>query len=265
MTNSANYHYKVHGESHKPPLLMLHGFTGSCDDWDHVAAVLSSIRRCIAVDLPGHGQTRVQREEDYKMEKCAAEIVALLSDLGIGSCDLMGYSMGGRLAFFLAIHYPKKFDRVVIESASPGLAIEGERQDRLERDSELSDKLISMPIEEFIEQWYQMPLFATMDQTSEAFERMRARRLANSRDGLSLSLRMMGPGAQPSLWEELPRIRPKLLLVTGLLDEKYTRMASGIVKLCPAAQMVVIDGAGHNVHFEKPEEFVIKVNQFFHP
>ncbi|UCE23399.1 MAG: 2-succinyl-6-hydroxy-2,4-cyclohexadiene-1-carboxylate synthase [Candidatus Zixiibacteriota bacterium] len=265
MTKSANYHYVTHGDPDKRSLLMLHGFTGSCADWDYIAGALTSSRRCIAVDLPGHGKTAAAKPEDYQMEKCAADLVALLNDLGIGSCDLTGYSMGGRLAFFLAIHYPEKFDKVVIESASPGLAIEGERRDRVKQDHELSDALRNMPIEEFIDQWYRMPLFATMDQTSEAFESMRARRLTNSRDGLSLSLRMMGPGAQPSLWEKLPGIRPKLLLVTGSLDEKYTRMASGIVKLCPAARVVIIDGAGHNVHFEKPEEFVIAVNQFLNP
>lgn len=265
MTNPAGYHYATYGDNDKPSLLMLHGFMGSSADWGAIAVTLSSLRRCVAVDLPGHGKTVIKQQENYRMENCATDMIALLDSLGVKTCDVIGYSMGGRLAFYLAVNYPERFGRVVVESASPGLAIEGERQDRLEHDRQLSDQLMSMSIDEFVDHWYQMPLFATMDQTSEAFVRMKARRLENNRDGLSLSLRMMGPGAQPSLWKKLPGIRSKLLLVAGSLDEKYSRMASGIVKLCPAARAVVIGGAGHNVHFERPREFVDTVNQFLNP
>jgi 2-succinyl-6-hydroxy-2,4-cyclohexadiene-1-carboxylate synthase len=57
-------------------------------------------------------------------------------------------------------------------------------------------------------------------------------------------------------------IKCKTLLITGELDKKFTQINSELVKLLSSVQHVVVKNAGHNVHFEKPGEYVKAVNEF---
>ena len=78
------FHYQQHGVKGNPTLLLLHGFMGSSDDWDtrFINEVVDSGFQLLAVDLPGHGRTVVDKEESYTFENCASAIVELLDDDG---------------------------------------------------------------------------------------------------------------------------------------------------------------------------------------
>ncbi|UCG61596.1 MAG: 2-succinyl-6-hydroxy-2,4-cyclohexadiene-1-carboxylate synthase [Candidatus Zixiibacteriota bacterium] len=262
MKNQVEYFYDLTGNQESPMLVFLHGFMGCLADWETVTAGLSKKRRCMVVDLPGHGRTVVGQESDYTMESCAAEIVKILDRLSVPKAGVVGYSMGGRLALFLAVHYPDRFNKVVLESASPGLATEQERKDRIAQDKKLAGQIGCMAIEEFVEQWYRMPLFAALDKDSDEFRAMYYRRLENDPHNLGLSLRMMGTGAQPSLWERLGAIEADVLLIVGQHDIKFTGIARQIAERCRSARIVIVDGTGHNVHFENPDEYVKQVSLF---
>src|SRR5438552_13373233 len=81
------------------PLLLLHGFTGSVAAWAPLAARLTPHRRVVAVDLIGHGQSDAPADAArYRMEQCVADLLALLDTLEIAQTDVLGYSMGGRVA-----------------------------------------------------------------------------------------------------------------------------------------------------------------------
>ena len=83
----------------------------------------------LTLDLPGHGATQTPAEpERASMAETAADLDALLEQIvPQQQVDLMGYSMGGRLALFFALNYPDRVRRLVLESASPGLAEPEER------------------------------------------------------------------------------------------------------------------------------------------
>jgi 2-succinyl-6-hydroxy-2,4-cyclohexadiene-1-carboxylate synthase len=116
------FHYTVHGQRELPVVLFLHGFMGNSADFDTVMTCLANQFCCLAVDLPGHGNTIVEGEDTlYTMPQTANAIVSWLNHLNIPQCFLVGYSMGGRLALYLALHFPQRFPKVVLESASPGL------------------------------------------------------------------------------------------------------------------------------------------------
>jgi 2-succinyl-6-hydroxy-2,4-cyclohexadiene-1-carboxylate synthase len=228
---------------------------GDCHDFDRVISNLSGFC-CLAVDLPGHGQTIVQEDSHYQMPNVAQALINLLVELNIKQCILVGYSMGGRIALYLAIHFPQYFPGVILESASPGLSSQLERDRRIAKDSKLAEQLESSDFDfaNFLQQWYSNPLFASLGKHPN-YPRAIARRLCNDPNQLAKSLRSIGLGTQPTLWKSLPEIQIPLLLIVGELDPKFIRINQIMANCCPQASLYRINNTGHNVHFEAPLQF----------
>jgi len=239
------------------PLLLLHGFTGSADEWAPLLPALAARRDVIAVDLIGHGRSSAPADPDrYAMERCVADLLALLDQLGIGEAELLGYSMGGRVALQLAAAAPGRVRALLLESASPGIADPAERAARAASDDALADQIEARGLAWFADHWAAIPLFASQARLPEA-ERaaLRERRLRASTQGLANSLRGMGAGRQSPLWERLPGLGMPALLVSGALDAKYVAIGTAAAGLLPNARHTVVPGAGHTVHMEQPEAF----------
>ncbi|MBD3258189.1 2-succinyl-6-hydroxy-2,4-cyclohexadiene-1-carboxylate synthase [candidate division GN15 bacterium] len=248
--------HRFRGQPGKPVLLFLHGFIGRGDDWDSIAGNFEDDYAILTVDLPGHGGSYPLADSDpahFSMSGCGSLLTGLIDHYEINTCHVIGYSMGARLALYLATHHADRFRRFVIESGSPGLRTESEREERRRRDAELAKGLKATPMEEFLKQWYSQPLFSSLDQRSDTFREMLRRRLEINSDGLALSLEHMGTGAQPPLWDRLPQVDPKVLFIAGELDRKFYRLAAEMAHLCPNGELAIIAGAGHNVHVEQPE------------
>ncbi len=257
------FHFTQVGDKSGPAVVFLHGFLGRAQDWGDVISSFSNEFWCLAVDLPGHGKTVVNgSEETYQMENCATGLVNFLDSLDIGKCDIVAYSMGARLALYMAANFPQRFERVVLESASPGLRTEQERQDRRARDNRLGQRLETDPLEQFLKEWYDQPLFASLRKDKGRFSRLLAGRMDNNKAGLATSLRMMGTGIQPSLWDDLHKIKAHLCLIVGEKDDKFRRIAAEMAPKCPKASVCIVEGAGHSVHWEKTEEYVRIVKSF---
>ncbi len=255
------FHSLVQGDANLPPLLFLHGFLGSCRDFDRVIPFFVDRFRCLTIDLPGHGKTLVQGGKDcYSMPATAAGVVAWLTGLGVNRCHLVGYSMGGRLALYLAIHYPETFSHVVLESASPGLKTVEEQQTRSRHDWALADQL-EADFPAFLARWYEQPLFASLRQHSD-FRAIMQERSQNHPQKLAKSLRYMGSGQQPSLWENLPAIQQPLLLVVGEHDRKFCAINQEMAQRCPTAQLAVVPDCGQIPHLENPQLFATWLNPF---
>ena len=254
----------VHGDGHTDAVLLLHGFTGDRTAWDEVARALATTHRVVVPDLPGHGQTRVHDEAGrYSMSHACRLLERLAAVLAIERFTVVGYSMGGRLALHLALAAPTLVERLVLESASPGLARDEERQARRESDEELARFLESQPIEAFVDRWEAQPLFATQRALPRDVQsRIRDRRLACDRDGLAASLRGMGTGAQAWLGDRVARIGAPVMLIAGERDPRFVAIARDLSLSLHDARLCVIPGAGHDVHTEAPAEFLDVVRDF---
>jgi 2-succinyl-6-hydroxy-2,4-cyclohexadiene-1-carboxylate synthase len=234
-----------------PAVLLLHGFMGSRRDWTPVTAVLSRTHRCIAVDLPGHGETGAPRDESlWSADGCVAALAGILRSAGGGG--VVGYSLGGRLALQLAVEHPEAVDRAVIISASPGIVKECGRAQRRNSDEGLARRLEKQGLESFLEDWYRLPLFAALREHPR-FPEVLERRRRNNPHLLARSLRGMGAGAQRSLWGDLPALRTPLLFLAGERDQKFSDLAHDAVALCPKGEAVVLRGRGHALVEEDPE------------
>ncbi len=129
------FSYYLQGSKKLPPILFFHGFMGNKDVFADTISLLSDQFYCLAIDLPGHGNTIIKGgDECYQMDNTALALVEWLDKLTIDQCFLVGYSMGGRLALYLACFFPERFPKVVLESSSPGLKTRREREERREGD-----------------------------------------------------------------------------------------------------------------------------------
>jgi 2-succinyl-6-hydroxy-2,4-cyclohexadiene-1-carboxylate synthase len=248
-----DYHYQQRGQG--SPLVLLHGFTGRVENWAHLLPVLAQQYETVAIDLLGHGRTTAPANPDrYAMPRAAADLATLFQDLDLPTVKLWGYSMGGRLALYLAVHYPELVHSLVLESASPGLKTEAGRAARREKDTDLARRIEREGIAAFVDFWEQVPLFASQQSLPETVRRRhRALRLQNRPEGLANSLCGMGTGAQPSLWPRLPDMRLPVRLVAGELDMKFVQIGQEMAAQLPQATLHVVPGAGHTVHLERPE------------
>jgi 2-succinyl-6-hydroxy-2,4-cyclohexadiene-1-carboxylate synthase len=259
------YHYTIDNDRTLPIVLFLHGFLGSSEDFDSVVSLLPH-HCCLRIDLPGHGNTQVTGGEDaYAIAPTAAAIIDLLDHLNIPQAYLVGYSMGGRLALYLALHYCDRFPKVLLESASPGLKTEAERVARRDHDVQLAKRLES-DFPKFLADWYDQPLFQSLKH-HPGFENMMQKRLKNNPVKLAQSLRAMSTGMQPSLWEKLKYYQKPLLLVVGERDRKFItinqEMVLADIAIPSLRSMQIAPSAGHNIHLENPEFIASCIHHFF--
>ncbi|WP_017316061.1 2-succinyl-6-hydroxy-2,4-cyclohexadiene-1-carboxylate synthase [Mastigocladopsis repens] len=264
----ANYqfNYSFNGNPTKPLILFLHGFMGNSHEFDEAISLLSDDFYCLTIDLPGHGETKILGgDECYTMSKAAHALIDFLNNLKIAKCFLLGYSMGGRLALYLALHFPHRFSKIVLESASPGLLTEAERIERVKRDEQIARKLERSvdrnDFANFLANWYSQAIFGSIKNHPQ-FQRLIEVRLQNNPIELAKSLRLMGTGCQPSLWEKLKVNTNTLLLLVGEDDEKFIVINTKIAQMCELCQLKVISHSGHNIHFEKVKAFVENARLF---
>jgi 2-succinyl-6-hydroxy-2,4-cyclohexadiene-1-carboxylate synthase len=239
-------------------LVLLHGFTGSAASWRPFAWG----RRAVAVDLVGHG--RSPKPDDptfYRAESQVGQLLAVLDRLDLGQVDLVGYSMGGRLAMQLAVALPQRVRNLVLESASPGIVDPAERAARVASDEKLAQLAESSPIETFVDRWERAPLFASQERLPAGTRaRLRAQRLGNDPRGLAASLRGFGAGVPEPLWERPPAHRT--LLIVGALDEKYCALGRAMAEWMADARLEIVPNAGHTIHLEQPAAFERLVHDF---
>ena len=256
-----------YGEQQNPrqTLVLLHGFTGSTANWSALLPHLAAPgRRLIALDLLGHGQADAPADPArYSIERSQSDILATLSTLGVQPREaiLLGYSMGGRIALYTA--FSGFWRALILESASPGLATETEREQRQQSDNALAERIEREGVEAFIDDWEKLPLFASQNNlplTTRAT--LRAQRLNNRASGLANSLRGVGTGVQPALHERLPSLNLPALLLAGELDAKFCQIASQMARSMPQARLHIVPGAGHTIHLEQPALFAGFVNEF---
>ncbi len=246
------------------PLIALHGFTGSAADWRPLRPRLDAGLRVITIDLIGHGRSDAPAEvERYGLMRCVDDLVGVMDVLGIERAHWLGYSMGGRVALALALSHPQRISRLILESASPGLAEASARRERRAADAALARSIDADGIEAFVDRWMAQPLFASQARLSApARAAARAARIKQRPLGLANSLRGMGTGSQPSFWEQLPQLEPETLLISGGLDTKFCAIAAAIAARAARARVAVIADAGHAAHLEEPERFAGHVNAF---
>jgi 2-succinyl-6-hydroxy-2,4-cyclohexadiene-1-carboxylate synthase len=261
--------------------VLLHGFSGSAADWgDPVVGCLAAagiVAR--ALDLPGHGRHAGASEPSLFALDPVCDAIGVAASgkrdapgAGHGTqgaarktspSTLIGYSMGGRIALHYAVRHPEGVTRLVLESASPGIEGDFERSARREADAALADRIEALGVERFVDEWEQLPLFASRQTLPERDRALvRTRRLTNDAASLAAALRGLGTGSLPSLWDNLSDLYVPTLIVVGELDAKFVDVGERMAAALPLGQLAIVPGAGHAVHREDPAAWCAEVSTF---
>jgi pimeloyl-ACP methyl ester carboxylesterase len=111
------------------PFVLVHGFTGSRDDWADVLPALAELGPTVTLDQRGHGgSTNPGTPEAYSLEQLVLDLTRFLDAVGIESCDLLGHSMGGMVCLRLLLAHPERIASLVLMDTAAGPIASGVRK-----------------------------------------------------------------------------------------------------------------------------------------
>jgi len=257
------------GPADGEPIVWIHGLSGSWQNWLENLSVLADAGfRCIALDLPGFGQSPMPRES-ITISGYGVLVDELLEQLEISSACLVGNSMGGFIAAEVAIRFPKRAARLVLVSAA-GLSVEDMRHDHGMALLHRLDFLLTA-----YTGWW-----ASKSDLVARRERMRSVVFAivTAHPGklpaplVAESLRGSGKkGFMPAvealttypIRERLPEIGCPTLIVWGTKDHLVpVKDAHEFEKLIPDSRKVIYPDTGHLPMMERPTAFNALVQAF---
>jgi len=114
--NGVRIYFELHGTG--DPVLLLHGFSGSSQDWSSVATEWGEYFRLVVPDMRGHGRSGIL-STPFRHEDAASDVLALLDHLGIDACKGVGISGGGNVLLHVATRQPERVKAMVLVSATP--------------------------------------------------------------------------------------------------------------------------------------------------
>ncbi len=248
--------YKKYGEG--KPLVILHGLLGASGNWHTLARNrFSAVATVITVDLRNHGQSPHDARMDYAA--MSEDVRELLDDLGLPSANLLGHSMGGKVAMQLALSEPDRVDRLVVVDVAPkayesrhdhiiaalrSLDLDA-HESRSEIDDALSWDISSLAVRQFL-------LKNLRYSPDEGYSwLMNLRAIYQSYDDIAGPVTASGSFSGPALFVR-----------GGESDYVLASDEDEIRRLFPDARFVTVEGAGHWVHAEAPAEFAEIVTEF---
>lgn len=243
------------GAGDEAPIVLLHGFTGDASTMAMLAEPLAEERRVIVPNLIGHGGSTCPHPEAYAVDEIVGQLLEMLDELGVdGAVDLVGYSMGGRIALTLACRHPLRVRSLSLIGATAGLATEEERRERVAADEALAASIEADGLAAFVDRWMANPLFATQARLGdERLAEFRAQRMANNGSELARSLRAAGTGSMTPLHEAAAGCPVPTALIVGGDDAKFLAVAESLAPTMGDAEVRVVPGVGHAAHLEDPD------------
>jgi len=258
-TNGQTYAYRRFGNGSGLPLLCLQHFTGTLDNWDPaVTDPLAAGREVILLDNAGVG--RSTGDVPPTIAGMTAHAMAFLDELGIRTCDVIGYSLGGMVALQMVQDRPSIFRRMILVGTAPR---GGEDIMHLEKPS------LAKRIQDPTNKGYDVlkKIFFTSSPASQAAAEAFAQRLSQRKDDRDPPSGPKVAGAQTAAfreWEtfkgerfaELRAIRHPALVVNGVHDDMIpVHNSYRLSENLPNAVLLTYPDAGHGSLFQYPESF----------
>lgn len=243
------------GSRHPVPLIILHGFFASSRNWRKIAETLSDSFHVYSLDLRNHGDSPHHSMMDYPA--MTSDVVRFMDDYGLAAAHLLGHSMGGKVAMWLALNHPNRVDKLVVADIAP--------KSYTHSFDKTVQALIDLPISEIQNRKQAESLLAA--NIPEADYRQFLLQNLIFKDGLYCwridlpVFKQMAPNivAFPEKHHLAP-FSGETLFIAGA-DSKYV-VKEDITELFPGAGLAEIANAGHWLHVQQPEVFIEMVENF---
>jgi pimeloyl-ACP methyl ester carboxylesterase len=242
-------HYDDRG-SGSPALVFLHYFAGSSRSWVHVVDALVGQHRCISIDLPGFGSTPPLSA--LSVQAMADTIAGFVSRRGFADYILIGHSMGGKLAMACAVERPPGLKGLILVAPSPPSP---EPMEEDERNRLLSTHGDRASAERTVQIISRRPL--TAEDKATCID-------DNLRTSASAWHWWLASGSREDITFEVGDIACPVLVLGGTLDPVIPPqvITTQVTSRLTTAKYIQIDGAGHLLPFEAPQELSREVHSF---
>jgi pimeloyl-ACP methyl ester carboxylesterase len=252
---SAAFPLIVEERGEGPPLVLIHGFAGDRHTWDGAFPALAKTHRVIRYDLRGFGASPAA----VSAYEHTDDLMRLLDERGVETCDLVGVSWGGSQALHFALENPRRVKRLVLES--PGLLGWDWSPEWRALWSEVETAAKQEGADAARDLWLSHPMFITLRAHPEAFDAF-VKSTARYTCRHWLTEDPHEALARPDV-EQLTELEAATLLITGAQDMgDYRLIAAAIETMAEHVTRVDVAGAGHLVHLEQPGRFLAEVERF---
>ncbi len=249
---------KYHEFGQGRPIIILHGLFGSARNWQGIARSLAENHRVITPDLRNHGQSF--HEDSMSYIDMADDIITLCDHLNISDCMLMGHSMGGKVAMTVALTHPEQFSALIIADIAP-----------FDYEHSFHDLVEAMKNMDFKNLKSRADAEAKLKKMSNDINTIQfiLQNLIRVDGNFSWRINLDAISASLTSLSQFPNNlktkschMPSLFL--GGSESNYLRSIhnAAIYRHFPAAEITMIEGAGHWLHAEKPQEFLKEVKTF---
>lgn len=251
--NAIELFYEIHGTGE--PLLLIHGLGSSSRDWEYQLPAFTEHYQVITCDVRGHGQS-AKPPGPYSVPMFADDIIQLMQALDIAPAHVLGISMGGMIAYQLAVDHPEMVKSLIAVNCNPELPVRNFKDRLAIWQREIIVQLIGM---RKMGQVLSERLFIKPDQ--EKLRQIFVQRWAENDPKAYLAAMRAIVGW--SVVAELPKLTMPVLVIAADQDYSFVDDKTAYIPLMPNAQMLVIENSRHATPVEHPEAFNQAVLSFY--
>jgi pimeloyl-ACP methyl ester carboxylesterase len=239
------------------PFVLVHGFTGSRDDWREHMAPLAAHGRTLALDQRGHGGSSNPGDPaGYTLGGLCADLAAALTALDADPCDLLGHSMGGMVVLRYALAHPERLSSLILmDTAAGALEVPEEARNMMGAVAAVARSGGMEKVAELMRTAREGSAFGARVAAADAFD--------NPFERVAAKLAQMDPEAfatlvqalfeEPPIVERLSEIRCPTTVIVGEADLPFREASQVLVEGIADAELRVIPQAAHEPQLENPK------------
>lgn len=251
-SNGLRIHYLDWGNDQATPFILLHHNSSSAHTWDFFAARIRDRYRVLAMDMRGHGDSEWAGLGNYTTEHHASDVIELMKHLDLPRAVILGGSTGGRVALVTAALAPERTAALIMEDVGavrPPAIAQGFADRVAGGDPELDT----------VEEWaevLQRQNHVTPGHVFLHLARHNTRRLPNGKLGLKRDILIQKDFIALELWRYVEMVKAPFLLMPGseseiVGEDQQVRFR----QIRPDIEIVTVQGAGHMIVHDQPEQF----------
>lgn len=236
-------HYEVHGSG--PTVLLSHGYSATLAMWRPQLEALADRYQVVTWDIRGHGRSDAPADDAlYSEALCLGDMAAILDAVGAERAHIGGLSLGGYLSLAFHVEHPQRCQSLLLFDTGPGYRKDAARAQWNET-------------AEGRARFFERYGLAGIDTRSDAHGGTH-----HSAEGLARAARGILRQFDSRVMDSLPQIAVPVLVLVGADDTPFVGPAEYMARKIPGAELVVLEGAGHEANLDQPAAFNAAVLDF---
>lgn len=233
------------------PFVLVHGYTGSKLDFHDQLDDFADLRRVIAYDNRGHGES--SNQAPYDLDTLAEDLISLLDALAIDRCDLLGHSLGGMVAMRAVLSHPERFDSLILMDTSAAAIPAMPEKVRRRMYELVTERGCAALLPQMREAPPTPAQRRGVDYLGEAEHWRRITTKLEQMDPLAFTELGARMRDQTPVVDRLGAIGCPTTVIVGEHDTAFLEPSAALAGAIPGARLVTIDGAAHSPQYENAD------------